>query len=66
MLSRLGWCPYLLPGMLDKLQKLICRTVDPSLATSLDPLTHCGNVGSLNLFYRYYFGRFSSELGQLV
>ena len=27
--------------LLDKLQKQICRTVSPSLATSLEPLAHC-------------------------
>ena len=27
--------------LLDKLQKQICRTVGSSLATSLEPLTHC-------------------------
>ena len=27
--------------LLDKLQKQICRTVGPSLATSLEPLAHC-------------------------
>ena len=52
--------------LLDKLQKQICRTVGPSLATSLEPLAHCQNVASLSLFYRYYFGRCSSELAQLV
>ena len=52
--------------LLDKLQKRICRTVGPSLATSLEPLAHCQNVASLSLFYRYYFGRCSSELTQLV
>ena len=52
--------------LLDKLQKRICRTVGPSLATSLEPLVHCQNVGSLRLFYRYYFGRCSIELPQLV
>ena len=51
---------------LDELQKLICRTVGPSLAASLKPLTHRRNVASLSLFYRYYFGRCSSELAQLV
>ena len=40
--------------LLDKLQKGICRTFGPSL------------VASLSLFYSYYFGRFSSELVQLV
>ena len=52
--------------LLDKLQKRICRTVDPSLAASLKPLAHRGNVASLSLFYRYYFGRCSCELAQLV
>ena len=51
---------------LDKLQKRICRTAGPSLAASLEPLTHRQNVASLSLFYRYYFGRCSSELAQLV
>ena len=44
----------------------ICRTVGPSLAASLEPLAHHRNVASLSLFYRYYFGRCSSELAQLV
>ena len=48
--------------LLDKLQKWICRTVGPSLAVSLEPLAHLGNVAS----YRYYFGRCSYELAQLV
>ena len=53
--------------LLDKPQKrMICRTVGPSLATSLEPLAPCQNVASLSLFYRYYFGRCSSELAELV
>ena len=52
--------------LLDELQKGICRTVGPSLTASLEPLGHCRNVASLILFYRYYFGRCSSELAQLV
>ena len=52
--------------LLDKLQKQIYGTVGPSLATSLEPLAHLRNVASLSLFYRYYFGRYSSELAQLV
>ena len=52
--------------LLDKLQRRICKRVDPSLAATLEPLAHCRNVASLNLFYRYYFGRYSSELAQLV
>ena len=52
--------------LLDNPQKLICRTVDPSFAVSLEPLAHHQNVASLSLFYRYYFSRCSSELAQLV
>ena len=52
--------------LLDKLQKRICRTVGPSLAASIEPLAHRQNVASLRLFHRYYFGRYSSELAQLV
>ena len=51
---------------LDKLQKQICRTVGPSLAASSEPLAHCRNVASLSLFYRYCFGRCSSELCEMV
>ena len=38
--------------MLDKLQNLICKAVGPSLPVCLEPLVHCKNVASLNLFYR--------------
>ena len=44
----------------------ICRTVGPSLAASLELFAHHGNVASLSLFYRYYFGKCSSELVELV
>ena len=67
------YCCYIWAGapscyldLLDKLQKRICRIVGPSLAASLEPLAHHRNVASLSLFYRYYFGRCSSELAQLV
>ena len=52
--------------LLDKLQKQICRIIGPSLTASLEPLAHRQNVTSLSLFCRYYFGRCSSELAQLV
>ena len=52
--------------LLDKLKKWICRTAGPSLAASLEPLAHRRNVASLSLFYRYYFGRCSLELAELV
>ena len=67
------YCCQVWPGapscyfeLLHKLQKRICRTFGPSLAASLEPLVHHRNVASLRLFYRYYFGRCSSELAQLV
>ena len=67
------YCCYVWAGapscyteLLDKLQKRICRTVGPSLAASLEPLAHRRNVASLSVFCRYYFGRCSAELAQLV
>ena len=67
------YCCHVLTGdpscyfeLLDKLQKRICITVGHSLAASLEPLAHRRNVASLSLFYRYYCGRCSSELAQLV
>ena len=52
--------------MLVKLQKRICRTVRPSLTASLEPLAHRRNVAGLSLFYRFYYGRHSSELAHLA
>ena len=52
--------------LLDKLKKRVCRTVGPSLAASPERLTRGRNAASLMLFYRYYFGRCSSEKTQLV
>ena len=52
--------------LLDKLQKQICRTVGALIATSFEPLVYFPNVASLSLFFRYYFGRCSSEQAQLV
>ena len=67
------YCCHVLAGapscyleLLDKLQKWIYRTVGPSFAASLEPLAYRRNVASLSLFYRYYFGRCSSELAQLL
>ena len=52
--------------LLDKLQKWMRRTVGFSVAASLQPFAHSRNVASLSIFYRYYFGRCSSELAQMV
>ena len=49
----MGYCCHAWAGApscyleLDKLQKRIWRTVDPSLAVSLEPLAHHQNVASL-------------------
>ena len=59
------YCCHVWAGA-PKLQKRICRTIGPSLAVSLEPLAHCGNVTNLSLFFRHCFGRCSSELPQLV
>ena len=53
-------------GLLDKLKKWICRTVGPLLAASLEPLAYHWNVVSVSLFYRYYFGKCSSELAEMA
>ena len=53
-------------NLLDKLQRRICNVVGPELSASLQSLAHRRDVASLSLFYRYYFGRCSSELSELV
>ena len=65
-LSCLGWCPSCYLELLDKLQKLICRTVVLQLLLLLNPLTNCWNVARLILFYRYYSVRCSSEMPQMI
>ena len=50
--------------ILDKAQKWICRAVGPYLAASLEPLS--SKCSQLKSFCRYYFGRCSSELAELV
>ena len=68
------YCCYVWAGtpsryleLLDKLlQKRICRTVGPSLVAFLELLAHRQNVACLSFFYRYHFGKCSSELAKLV
>ena len=71
--SFMEYCCYVQGGVpscylkfLDNLQNWVFRTVGPSLAASLESLAHYRNVASLSLFYRYYLGRYSSELAPLV
>ena len=57
-----GGSPSCYLKLLDKLQKWIISIVGLSLAAFLEHLAHCQK----SLFYRYYFGKCSSELAQLV
>ena len=66
LLSCLVFVPSCYLKLLDRPQKLMYRTVGPSLATSLEPLVHHQNVARLSLFYRYYFGRCLCESAELV
>ena len=50
----------------SELTPLVATWNCSSLAASLEPLAHRRNAASLSLFYKYYFGRCSSELAQLV
>ena len=50
--------------MLDKHKKLVCRTADSSLATSLEPLAHCQNVASLSFIGIILVNNY--ELAELV
>ena len=52
--------------LLNRLQKRICRTAGPLLTASIEPLPFHRNVTSLSLFCRYCFGRYPSELAQLI
>ena len=61
-----GGGPSFYLNLQNKLQKWVFRTVGGTLAASLKPLGHCRNVASTSLYYRYYFGRCSSELAGLV
>ena len=58
----LVWSTVVMCGLMLR----VCGTVVPSLAVSCEPLAHRGNVASLTLFYRYYFGRCLSELVELI
>ena len=61
LLIKIKYCKHNFDRKTHLQGKLFCF-----LAASLEPLAPCRNVSSLSLFYRYYFGRCSSELAQLV
>ena len=56
------WNTVVTSGLVTLLATWNCNIVGSSLAASLEPLAHRGNVASLSLFCSYYFGGCSSEL----
>ena len=53
--------------LLDSIQKRAVRLIgDPELTKHLESLEHRRRVGDLSLFYRYFHGRCSSDLAQLI
>ena len=63
----LGSCSQLLLGYVRYATETDMKdSVGPSFAVSFEPLVHGSNEASLSLFYSYYFGRWSSELDELV
>ena len=58
--------PQLLLGIVRQAAKTDMQDCWSLTCCFFEPLPHCRNVASLSLFYRYYFGRCSSELAQLI
>ena len=52
--------------MLRKLHRRVCGTVGHKLVPSLEPWALCRDPASLNLFCRYYFGRCTSKVSELL
>ena len=63
LLSRLGWCTYLLFGTVRQATK---TNMKDCWSFTCCFSCHHRNVDSRSLFYRYYFDRCSTELAQLV
>ena len=60
-----GSSPY--TSLLDRVESKAIRLIsDPSLTSTLDPLSLRRKVASLSLFYRYYFGHISDELAACI
>ena len=53
-------------NILDRLQHRMKYLVGEELYSTLQPLSHRRNVASLSLFYRYFHGKCSDELKDLV
>ena len=55
-----------LEKLLYRVQKRIINLVGEELGTTLQPLSHRRSVASLCLFYRYFHGKCSTSLSNLV
>ena len=53
-------------NLLAIVQKRVVSLVGSGLSSDLPALSHRRDVASLNLFYKYYYGKSSSELADLV
>ena len=52
--------------LLYRVQKRVVSLVGSVLSSDLQALSHRSDVASLSLFYKYYYGKCSSELVDLV
>ena len=60
-----GSSPY--TSLLDRVESKVIHLIgDPSLPSTLDPLSLPHKVASISLFYRYYFGHCSDELAACI
>ena len=63
--SHIGFFPY--TSLLDRVESKAIRLIgDPSLTSTLDPLSLRHKVASLSFPYRYYFGHCSDELAACI
>ena len=53
-------------GLLDRVQKRVVSIVASGLSSDLQALSHRRDAASLSLFYKYYHGKCSSALADLV
>ena len=61
------WGSSTYTSLLDRVESKAIRLIfDPSLTSTLDPLSLRCKVVSLSLFYRYYFGHCSEELAAYI
>ena len=61
------WDSFPYTSLLNRVESKAIRLIgDPSLTSTLDPLSLRREVASLSLFYRYYFGHCSDELAACI